>query len=70
VCAVLRNEKGDPVGILYLDAAEANAFGSKEQLAELLRITEEACKKHGLIDALARLQDELRNQAPLIRIYG
>ncbi|HTQ96983.1 MAG TPA: hypothetical protein VMH89_09255, partial [Candidatus Acidoferrum sp.] len=70
LCAVLRQEMRDPVGILYLDVADANALGTPEQAGQLLQITEEACKKHGLIDSLATLQDELFKQAPLIRIYG
>lgn len=70
LCAVLRQESRDPIGILYLDAADRNEFGTPEQARELLQLTEEACKKHGLIDSLATLRDELLKQAPLIRIYG
>jgi hypothetical protein len=70
VCAILKHATRGSVGILYLDAGEANAFGSNEQSNELLRIAEEACKKHGLVDALSTMQDDLRKQAPLIRIYN
>jgi hypothetical protein len=70
LCVVLQQEMRDPVGILYLDVGAPNAFGSKEQADALLQVTEQACKKHGLIDALATLQDALLKQAPLIQIYG
>lgn len=70
VCAILQPENRDPVGIFYLDAANANAFGTREQAEPLLTVITQSCKKHGLVDALAMIRDELRKQAPLIQIYG
>jgi len=70
VCVILRSQTGEPVGIFYMDAAKPCAFGPEDQTENLLAEIENACLKHGLTDALSRLQDDLRRQAPLIQIYG
>ncbi len=69
-CVVLRDENTVPVGIFYMDAEEKNAFAvntmTKEELHKLVT---DKCEEKGLTEILAKLNEELRGRAPLIRIY-
>ena len=68
VCAILKPDDRDPVGIFYLDAEPPNAFGDAQKLQQLLKKIADASEKHGLLRDLAIMWDRIRLQAPLIRL--
>jgi hypothetical protein len=70
-CVVLKETQDSPVGVLYLDAREPDAFGSSpaehEQLyASILQ----GAKRYGLIASLVEVHKEMRRRGPAIRVFN
>ncbi len=69
VAVIIRDDFRSPIGIFYMDSADANAFGPDEDNARLLAAIEKGAKETGLASALARMGENLRKKGPAIRVY-
>jgi hypothetical protein len=54
-----------------LDSTQEDAFGERgsSQTREIERAIAEGCKEFGLIEALAKLGEEMRGRGPEIHIF-
>lgn len=71
-CVVLKNDAGKPVGIFYLDARNAKAFGEETESDAWKRIESAVlveAKDSGLVDALETIHRELIIASPRVDIY-
>jgi hypothetical protein len=69
LCYVVKEENQSPVAMLYLDAKEANAFGTDAQMDSLLQTIRDEIEK-GLKGKLNTIWEEAQKSAPLIEIYA
>lgn len=71
---VIRRGDGEPLGILYLDSREKQAFwgsvAGTEERTQLLQVMSEACRKVGLVDSLHLIRDDFKGRSPLVTIYS
>lgn len=71
LCVLLRDDKESLLGTFYMDSQPENAFDIPgEEAATLHEFIKEQCKDKGLVEALAKIKDELSGVAPLIRVYA
>jgi hypothetical protein len=71
LCVILKHEN-IPVGLLYMDSKEKNAFGDHDYRSNgftLLEIVAKVCEEQGLTATLNKIDEELRGRAPMIEIY-
>lgn len=68
---LLRNKNASPVGVFYMDARSPHAFGKDDDHDRQIvaNAVVAAAKDKGLIDALEKVQDALKDKKPRIRIY-
>jgi hypothetical protein len=67
--ALLLHEDDSRVGIFFLDSTKPDAFALRSKI-EWDRIINDACRAAGLTKALADLNKELREHAPLVKLYN
>jgi hypothetical protein len=70
MCAVLRDQKGLPLGVLFVDSTERAAFGSKEQAAILAGSLALKAEGVGFTEALQKVLNELGKYSTAIQIHG
>lgn len=70
LCHLIKSQNDNPVAMLYLDAQEANAFGTKAQMDDLLKKIEEEIKTRKLDEDLQKIWQQAQASAPLIEIYA
>jgi hypothetical protein len=70
MCAVLRDQKGLPLGVLFVDSTERAAFGSKEQAAILAGSLGAQSGGVGFTEALQKVLNELGKYSTAIQIHG
>ncbi|MBZ9975584.1 hypothetical protein [Mesorhizobium sp. BR-1-1-10] len=68
VCVVMRGESRQPIGILYLDSRDKQAFGSDAEARALCGRLHESAKRNGLSKALEEITNELNRYATNIDI--
>jgi hypothetical protein len=70
ICAVLKDDNGLPLGVLFLDSKASAAFGSKNQAEILAGSLALKAKKVGFTAALQKVLNELSKYSTAIRIHG
>lgn len=68
LCVVLHDRERTPVGVFYMDAVNSNAFEGRRghALEDTIQL---GAEKTGLIEALSRLDREVRQRGAAIQIY-
>jgi hypothetical protein len=64
----LKDEKGTPVGVLYMDSSSPNAFGDSAHKDEVIERVQEACRETSLTQGLADLLKEMRTKGPQVDV--
>lgn len=70
VCAVLQDQKGLPLGVLFVDSTERAAFGGRDQAAALARSLALKAESVGFTEALQKVLNELSKYSTAIQIHG
>jgi hypothetical protein len=72
LCVLLRTTKGAPIGVLFMDSEEQNAFGeNEEQIRRLADLVYGKCKTVGFQQGLEDVVTELRKyNTGGIQIHG
>lgn len=69
-CVVLRDKNKTPLGVLYFDSNEENAFGqTAQQMSSFLEIVESEAQQSGLTASLEKLVESARKGGPQVRIF-
>jgi hypothetical protein len=67
-CIILWDKpNGRKVGLLYMDAAQKNAFNG--QISDMRELIEKRCVEVGLIESLVKLQDQVHRSAPMLKVH-
>ena len=70
ICAVLKEPRGLPLGVLFLDSTESEAFGSSDRAAALARSLALKAEMVGFTEALQKVRNELSKYSTAIRIHA
>jgi hypothetical protein len=70
VCAVLHDQRGLPLGVLFVDSTEHAAFGGRDQAAALAGSLALKAARVGFTEALQKVLNELSKYSTAIQIHG
>jgi hypothetical protein len=66
----LQDESKTHVGIFYMDSKQTKAFGDDASgEATLVKVISDACADQGLTKALSKINDDLKDKRPSIRVH-
>ena len=70
LCYLVKGKNDIPLAMIYLDAKEADAFGTQDQMDELLAVIEKESQQRGLTENFGKIWEQIQASAPLIEIYA
>ncbi len=70
ICAVLKEESGLPLGVLFVDFTQQAAFGGRDQAAALAHSLALKAGSVGVTEALQQVLNELSKYSTAIRIHS
>ncbi len=68
LAVVLKDGTDTPVGVLYMDSPEENAFGAPKHKEKVIARVNDACAATSLTEGLAELLRELRKYGPQVDV--